>query len=96
MNSVKTSKGSLKWRSPTILENAKLLKGARKALAEGDILDAKIVVMEMVQDLLDYSEMEVKTFEELNKLGDEMLSPMMEIAEKILDRLIEALAKKPM
>ena len=95
MNEIKTPRGTLLWRSPTILENARLLKAARKALSEGDILDAKASIIEMVGELLDFSKMEVKSFEELNKLGDEMTGPVMQIAENILDRLIEAFAKKP-
>lgn len=95
MNKVETPRGVLKYRNPTILENMKLLKAAKEGLSRGDILDARIAIMENIDSLLDYSEMkDVKNFTELNELGDEMTIFVSNIAENVLDKLVGAFSKK--
>jgi hypothetical protein len=96
LNKIETSHGVLKYRNPTILENMKLLKGAKDALAMGDILDAKISIVENIEPLLDFSEMkDVKSFDDLNKLGDEMTLHVSDIAESVLEKIVSVFAKKP-
>jgi hypothetical protein len=74
----------------------KLLKGAKDALAMGDILDAKISIVENIEPLLDFSEMkDVKSFDDLNKLGDEMTLHVSDIAESVLEKIVSVFAKKP-
>ena len=95
MNKVETTRGVLKYRNPTIVENMKLLKVAKEGLAKGDILEARILIMENIEQLLDFSEMkDVKNFSELNNLGEEMTIYLSNIAEEILEKLITAFSKK--
>ena len=93
--SVGTSKGKLKYRLPTVIENLKILKAVRECYITGDDLGAKIVVIELIEPLLDYSEMEeIKNFQNLNQHGQEMTLPVSEIADVILGKISEAFAKK--
>jgi len=97
VNKVETSMGILKYRNPTILENMKLLKAAKLALSNGDIDDAQIAIMENIEPLLDFSEMNgVSSFSDLNNLSEEMTQPLNHIANNILDKLIGAFTKKPL
>jgi hypothetical protein len=74
----------------------KLLKAAKLGLSTGDIMDAKIAVMENIEPLLDFSEMkDVKSFDDLNNLGDEMTYHLAGIADNILDKIIGVFTKKP-
>ena len=74
----------------------KLLKAAKAGLASGDIIDAKIAVMENIEPLLDFSEMkDIKSFSDLNNHGDEMTLHVADIAEELLDKIIGAFSKKP-
>lgn len=96
MNKIETTRGILKYRNPTIIENMKLLKAAKLGLSTGDIMDAKIAVMENIEPLLDFSEMkDVKSFDDLNNLGDEMTYHLAGIADNILDKIIGVFTKKP-
>jgi hypothetical protein len=96
MNKIETTRGVLKYRNPTIIENMKLLKAAKLGLSTGDIMDAKIAVMENIEPLLDFSEMkDVKSFDDLNNLGDEMTYHLAGIADNILDKIIGVFTKKP-
>lgn len=96
MNKIETTRGVLKYRNPTIIENMKLLKAAKLGLSTGDIMDAKIAVMENIEPLLDFSEMkDVKSFDDLNNLGDEMTYHLAGIADSILDKIIGVFTKKP-
>lgn len=95
MKSIQTSKGVLKYRNPTIIENMKILKDAREFFAKEDPIGAKICIMENVGMLLDFSEMDgIKSFDELNNYGEEMTLPVSEIADEILNKVIGAFAKK--
>lgn len=95
MNQVQTSKGILKYRNPTIIENMHLLKEAKEFFKNEDPIGAKISIMERIGPLLDFSEMEgIKSFEELNNHGDEMTLPISEIADVVLNKLVVAFSKK--
>lgn len=95
MNRIETSKGVLKYRNPTVIENMHLLKEAKEFFKNEDAIGAKIAIMEKVGTLLDFSEMDgVKSFEELNQLGEEMTLPISQIADEILAKLVGAFAKK--
>jgi hypothetical protein len=96
MNEFKTSKGVLKYRNPTVIENMKLLKVAKEFFVNDDPMGAKISIMENLGPLLDYSEMEgVSSFEEINAMGDEMTVHLSDIADDILKRVVGAFSKKP-
>lgn len=85
----------MKYRHPTVLENMKLLKEAKEFFGSNDPIGAKIAIMEKIELLLDFSEMEgIKNFEELNQHGEEMTLPISEIADDILNKLVSAFAKK--
>jgi hypothetical protein len=74
MNQIQTSKGILKYRNPTIIENMHLLKEAKEYFKNEDPIGAKISIMERIGPLLDFSEMDgIKSFEELNNHGDERM-----------------------
>lgn len=94
MNSKQTSKGLLKWRNPSVIENMKLLKDAKECFANNDPLGAKISIMEKLGPVLDFSEMEIKSFDELMMLGEEMTQPISEIADEVMTKLAAAFAKK--
>ena len=95
MNQVQTSKGILKYRNPTIIENMHLLKEAKEFFKNEDPIGAKISIMERIGPLLDFSEMDgIKSFEELNNHGDEMTLPISEIADVVLNKLVVAFSKK--
>jgi hypothetical protein len=95
MNQIQTSRGVLKYRNPTIIENMHLLKETKEFFKNEDPIGAKISIMERIGPLLDFSEMEgVKSFDELNNHGDEMTLPISEIADVILNKLVVAFSKK--
>lgn len=95
MNRIETSLGVLKYRNPTVIENMHLLKDAKEFFRNEDPIGAKIAIMEKVSPLLDFSEMNgIKSFEELNKYGEEMTLPISQIADEILNKLVGAFAKK--
>ena len=95
MNQIQTSKGILKYRNPTIIENMHLLKEAKEYFKNEDPIGAKISIMERIGPLLDFSEMDgIKSFEELNNYGDEMTLPISDIADYILNKLVVAFSKK--
>lgn len=95
MNVIATPKGNLKWRNPTVIENMKLLKNSKGFFKDQDYLGAKISIMESLEFLLDYSELEgIENFDQLNACGDEMLTPMSQIADEIMTKLSDALQKK--
>jgi hypothetical protein len=95
MNRIETSKGVLKYRNPTVIENMKLLKEAKEFFRLEDPVGAKISIMEKIAPLLDYSEMEgVTNFDELNNFGEEMTMPISIIADEILNKLVVAFSKK--
>jgi hypothetical protein len=95
MNQIQTSKGILKYRNPTIIENMHLLKEAKEYFKNEDPIGAKISIMERIGPLLDFSEMDgIKSFEELNNHGDEMTLPISDIADYILNKLVVAFSKK--
>ena len=95
MNQIQTSRGILKYRNPTIIENMHLLKEAKEYFKNEDPIGAKISIMERIGPLLDFSEMDgIKSFEELNNYGDEMTLPISDIADYILNKLVVAFSKK--
>lgn len=95
MNRIETSKGILKYRNPTVIENMHLLKDAKEYFRNEDPIGAKISIMEKIGPLLDYSELDgINSFEELNSYGEEMTLPISEIADQILNKLVAAFAKK--
>lgn len=95
MNRIETSKGILKYRNPTVIENMKLLKEAKEFFKNEDPIGAKISIMEKLGPLLDFSEMlDVKSFEELNNFGDEMTLPLSQIADEILEKIVSVFSKK--
>lgn len=95
MNEIVTSKGVLKYRNPTVLENMHLLKSAREFFKENDPIGAKVAIMEKISPLLDYSGLDgISNFDELNQHGDEMTMPLSEIADVILNKVAGAFAKK--
>lgn len=95
MNSIETSKGVLKYRNPTVIENMKLLKDAKEFFKNEDPIGAKISIMEKLGPLLDFSEMEdIKSFEDLNNFGDEMTLPLSLIADEILEKIVSVFSKK--
>jgi hypothetical protein len=90
-----TSMGVLKYRTPTIIENMKLMKSAKEYFISNDPIGAKICIMENMGPLLDFSEMNgVSSFDELNAIGDEMTMVMSEIADDVLNRVVGAFSKK--
>lgn len=95
MNKVETSKGFLKYRNPSIIETISFVKILRKSLAEDDLIEAKLSLMENIDKLLDYSELNgIKNFEELNQHGEEMTGVLFTISDEILNKVIGAFAKK--
>lgn len=95
MNEVKTSKGVLKYRNPTVFENMSMLKAAREHFANNDVVQAKIEIMKQLAPLLDYSGLEgIKSFEQLCEDGQEMTLPLSNLADEILQKVSEAFAKK--
>jgi len=92
---IETPNGNLKYRFPTVLENLKILKAVREHYINNDDIGAKIAVIEFLEPMLDYSEMNgIKNFTELNNAGFEMTKPLSEIADVILGKVGEAFAKK--
>ena len=94
MNSVETSKGLLKWRNPSVFENLSILKAARESFAANDPIGAKMEILKLLGPMLDLSEMEVKSYDKLCELGDEMTLPLSQIADAILEKVTKAFEKK--
>lgn len=95
MSSVKTAKGVLKYRNPTIIETISLVRLLRDYFTSQDMIGAKLLIMENVKDLLDYSEMDgIKTFDDLNNSGEDMTGPLYEISDVILNKVVGAFSKK--
>jgi hypothetical protein len=95
MNEIKTSKGMLKYRNPTVFENMAMLKAAKEHFANNDAVQAKIEIMKQLAPLLDYSLMEgINSFEELCQDGDEMTLPLSELADVVLQKVSGAFVKK--
>lgn len=95
MNSIETSKGVLKYRNPSIIETISLVRLLRDYFASQDMIGAKLVIMENIKELLDYSELEgIKNFEELNDKGEEMVAALYEISDVILNKVVGAFSKK--
>jgi len=95
LNGIKTSKGFLKYRNPTIIETIALVKLLRDHFTNEDTVGARLAIMENIRDLLDYSELnDIKNFDELNKYGDEFTSALYQISDEILNKVVGAFAKK--
>lgn len=95
MNFVKTAKGNLKYRSPTIIESVGLVKIVVGFISGGDDTGAKLAIMENIHNLLDYSELDgISSFEELNNHSDDMNGPLFQIAGIILDKVVTSFSKK--
>lgn len=95
MGSIETSKGVLKYRNPSIIETISLVRLLRDYFASQDMIGAKLVIMENIKELLDYSELEgIKNFEELNDNGEEMVAALYEISDVILNKVVGAFSKK--
>lgn len=95
MNRIQTPKGVLKYRNPTIIETISLVRLLREYFSSQDMIGAKLLIMENIKDLLDYSELDgIKSFEDLNSNGDEMLAAIYEVSDIILNKIVGAFAKK--
>jgi hypothetical protein len=95
MNKVKTSKGFLKYRNPTILETVALVRVLRQFFADEDMVGAKLAVMENITNIFDFSEMDgIKNFDEMNAHGEEMVGVLYSISDEILNKVVGAFAKK--
>lgn len=95
MNRVETSKGILKYRNPTILETIALVRILREYFIKEDLIGARLTVMENIKDLFEFSEMnDIKSFEEMNKHGEDLVSVVYQISDEILNKVIGAFEKK--
>lgn len=95
MNEIKTSKGVLKYRNPTVFENMAMLKAAKEHFANNDAVQAKIEIMKQLSPLLDYSGMEgIANFEQLCEDGEAMTLPLSDLADTILQKVSGAFVKK--
>jgi hypothetical protein len=95
MNEIKTSCGVLRYRNPTIVEAISLVRLLRDYFAIDDTVGAKLTIMENIKDLFDYSQMDnIKSFEDMNNHGDEMIGILYSITHEILNKVVGAFAKK--
>lgn len=95
MNRIETPKGVLKYRYPTVIENMQFLKKSKDFFRDNDPIGAKISIMENLEPMLDYSELEgISNFAELNSYGEEMTMPLSQIADDIMEKISEAFKKK--
>jgi len=94
MNEIQTSKGILRYRNPTVFENLSILKAARECFAANDPIGAKIVILKNLEPMIDFTDLEVKSYEKLCELGDEMTLPLSNIADSILEKVTKAFEKK--
>jgi hypothetical protein len=95
MNEIKTPKGILKYRNPTVFENMTMLKSAKECFEKNDVVGAKIEIMKQLAPLLDYSNMDgIASFDDLCSDGDEMTLPLSELADTILNKVSGAFQKK--
>lgn len=95
MKEIKTPKGVLKYRYPTVMENISITRLIRSGIIENDLIEAKLKLVEHIKDYLDYSDLEgINSFEDLNKHGEEMTAPLFLIAGEILEKVLDAFAKK--
>ena len=85
----------MKYRNPTIVETIGLVRLLRDHFSNEDHVGAKLSIMENMQNLLDYSEMDgISNFDELNQHGEEMTGALYQIADEILNKVVGAFAKK--
>lgn len=90
-----TSKGILKYRMPTILEAIKYVRILREFFTTDDLVGARLVLMENIQELLDYTALNgVSSFEDINKESDAFTSVLYQISDEILNKVVESFAKK--
>lgn len=95
MNKYQTPKGFLKYRNPTIIETIALVRVLREYFTNDDLVGARLKIMENIQPLLDYSEMDgIKSFEDLNEHGTDVVGALYEISDEILNKVVGAFAKK--
>ena len=95
MNEIKTSRGVLKYRNPTIIEAINLVRLLRDYFAIDDTVGAKLTIMENIKDLFDYSQMDgIKSFDDMNNNGEEMIGVLYSISDEILNKVVGAFAKK--
>ena len=95
MNRIETTMGVLKYRYPTIIETISMVRSLREFFTNEDNVGAKLSIMEKLEPMLDYSEMNgIKSFEDLNKHGEEMTGKLYEIADVILKKVVGAFEKK--
>jgi hypothetical protein len=91
----KTSKGVLKYRMPTIIESVSLIRLVRGCFELNDTVGAKLILMENIKELFDYSAMDgVKSFEDLNSDSEEFTSILFEVSDDILNKIVGAFSKK--
>lgn len=90
-----TKVGVLKYRMPTIIEAIKLVRLLRDCFAIDDTIGAKLILMENIKDLLDYSGLEgIKSFEDLNNNSEEFTGILFQISDDILIKIVGAFTKK--
>lgn len=90
-----TSRGILKYRMPTILEAIKYVRILRDFFATDDLVGARLVLMENIKDLLDYSGLDgISSFDEINNQSEVFTSALYQISDEILSKVVESFAKK--
>lgn len=95
MNEIKTAKGILKYRNPTVFENMAMLRSAREYFEKNDVVGAKMEIIKQLPPLLDYSSLDgITSFDELEKDGENMTLPLSELADTILSKVSGAFQKK--
>jgi len=95
MKTIQTSKGILKYRMPNILEAYDLLEISGIARGESSVLKLKRNIIEAMAHLVDVSELDgITTYEELLTHVDEMILPIGEIADEIIEKTFTSFKKK--
>ena len=88
-----TSKGVLKYRMPNILEAYDLLESSGVSVG-ANALSLKRNIIKSMEPLLDFSQLGFSSYFELLSDIENMLNPLSEIADEIIDKTFDAFKKK--
>jgi endonuclease III-like uncharacterized protein len=90
----KTGKGVLKYRMPNVVEGYEFLSLVENTQGTSGFFKAKAKFISNLSPLLDYSICGYSSFDELLNDKENMMQPLSEISQEVLDDIMVAFQKK--
>jgi hypothetical protein len=91
----KTSKGTLKYRLPNVVEGYEFLALVENTQGTSGFFKAKAKFISNLAPLLDYTNCGYPSFDDLLNDKENMMQPLSEISQEVLDDIMAAFSKKP-